>query len=919
MDFFKALAANFEPESQDVLADESLFFVLEYEERPELKQEHRRLRDLFEGSGFNLFHYSEEDDPDLLILQFRRVVPDQSPEYLFQQAQELNDALNIVSVTPEIPPAWEDFQTAELSTESGQSIYSALCESDAPSPSDPHWAIKLIKADVASKNHSVDGSGVIIAQPDTGVASHKELEDGAVDPDSGFNVFDNSRRPIDPLLPKMKAPGHGTATSSVVSSRETLTVRGAAPSATVVPVRCVNSVVLGTGTRVARAIDFATRSQAQVITMSLGGPIQGRAMSRAIRRAYNNHLIILAAAGNCVKFVTFPARNPKVIAVAGIDEHMDRWRGSCRGPQVDFAAPAENVYVARRRARSPENPVPPADLSEIGTRGQGTSFAVALTAGVAALWIEKFGHATLIAEAENRGIVLQELFRAAVTQSANTPQSWDPDKMGAGIVDADQLLALPLSDIQTGGDLEVAAIAESDFGGEDFPARFQAELEYLEFCNLIQQDSESAVNLEAASDPFPSAQLAKILGRETNAVNFLRELSGPPMPVEKLIQIAFGSEGSGLENAGRMSAAEAQNVLRNEDPAIIRNLVADKLTERKNASDSVNEDTQSEAFEKIELATNALKDVNRTDDLTQESRLALEALVKLTGRPALRVPDTADGIGAYGEQLGEWQSMIIPNRKPIFDLAASVGRIDINMSDGSFRHSGTGFVIEPGRILTNRHVLDTFCETVQMPDGSLGYVFSREASIVFDNDAANIETRFEITGLSAAGRHPIGRVTDFKKLDAAILEVETENANGHPLPAPIEIDATAIDHSVQQILTIGFPGKSRSPSGVTSSELNQFWDRIDEIFGDQYGVKYFAPGEIVNYPGQLSADPLSWIFSHEATTLPGNSGSPIFDFKSLEMPIGLHFAGASLSQNLGHELFASLNSPGKLVLAKRLV
>ena len=85
--------------------------------------------------------------------------------------------------------------------------------------------------------------------------------------------------------------------------------------------------------------------------MSLGG----RAffgLNAAIRRAVRNQLIVTAAAGNCVGFVVAPAAYDETIAVGGTNINDSPWKGTSRGQAVDVSAPAEQVWVARRRKAS---------------------------------------------------------------------------------------------------------------------------------------------------------------------------------------------------------------------------------------------------------------------------------------------------------------------------------------------------------------------------------------------------------------------------------------------------------------------------------------------------------------------------------------------------------------------------------------
>jgi hypothetical protein len=77
-------------------------------------------------------------------------------------------------------------------------------------------------------------------------------------------------------------------------------------------------------------------------------------------------------------------------------------------------------------------------------QGQGTSFAVAMVAGVAALWLAHHGRAALVAAARARGETVQTMFRRLLQATAQRPAGWDSSAMGAGIVDARALLGAAL-------------------------------------------------------------------------------------------------------------------------------------------------------------------------------------------------------------------------------------------------------------------------------------------------------------------------------------------------------------------------------------------------------------------------------------------------------------------------------------------
>lgn len=70
---------------------------------------------------------------------------------------------------------------------------------------------------------------------------------------------------------------------------------------------------------------------------------------KAIKQAIRSDMIVLAAAGNCVGLVVFPARCDEVVAVAESNVDDGTWRGSCHGDAVDITAPAEKVWKAIAR------------------------------------------------------------------------------------------------------------------------------------------------------------------------------------------------------------------------------------------------------------------------------------------------------------------------------------------------------------------------------------------------------------------------------------------------------------------------------------------------------------------------------------------------------------------------------------------
>lgn len=384
---------------------------------------------------------------------------------LFEVANALRAATAAATVEPDLSTNYYQDDVRSPDPDSPESANWAFWCWAKQLPMDPDWAVKQIRATDAwdfsrqlGRPHG--GQGIVVFQPDTGVvATHTALPSGVADDPRAGNFVEPGNPPID-LLARGANKGHGTGTGSVVVGRGTA-MRGSAPEATLIPIRCTETVAILDQSKIARAVEHAWRNGAHVITMSLGG-VPSRALHAAIKRAVDDQIIVVAAAGNCVGEVVWPARYAEVIALAGTNDSDQAWRGSCRGAAVAVSAPAE--FVQRADGNDPLHP--PARVSG----GQGTSFAAALTAGIAALWLAHHGRDRLIASLpEHR--TLQEAFRRLLARSARAPAGYDRESLGAGIVDALELLKLDPADVwdaaeraQHDNDDSIRTLLEAAFG-----------------------------------------------------------------------------------------------------------------------------------------------------------------------------------------------------------------------------------------------------------------------------------------------------------------------------------------------------------------------------------------------------------------------------------------------------------------------
>lgn len=314
------------------------------------------------------------------------------------------------------------------------------------------WALF---ANTASQQDALPWKDIRVGHIDTGYCEHVALawQNGVsttVDPSLGFDYFENQADPRDPFLPSGN-PGHGTRTSATIGGFFPLAVGGpyygAAPGVKIIPYRVTDSVLIDHVKRfVALAIQDAISKDCAVLSISLGALFGDRKLSDALDAAYEKGVIVVCAAGNQWKEVIYPGRYNRCVTMGGVAPGMRPWAGSACGQYVDLCGPAQQV-----RRLKPEKLVPGQAATELYAPpdGNGTSYATALCAGVAALWLAWHGQDKLnatYAQPWMKAAAFKRLLRATayVPTTTEIPQGWDASQYGSGIVDAEALLAAAL-------------------------------------------------------------------------------------------------------------------------------------------------------------------------------------------------------------------------------------------------------------------------------------------------------------------------------------------------------------------------------------------------------------------------------------------------------------------------------------------
>ncbi len=235
---------------------------------------------------------------------------------------------------------------------------------------------------------------VVIAVIDTGVQlTHPDLaaniwtnpleipnngidddNNGYIDDVRGWDFVGNDNQPRD-------SDGHGSHVSgTIAANRGNGGITGVAPEAVIMPLRVFGGLGFSDSGYI-RAIDYAIRNGAQVISMSLGGPL-AEGERAAIARALAANVVVVAASGNeSLAGPLYPAvlanEFDHVLPVGAVDRF---YRVPAFSNGATSQPPLRNFVVA-----------PGIDVLSLTRRGNeferldGTSMATPHVAGVVAL------------------------------------------------------------------------------------------------------------------------------------------------------------------------------------------------------------------------------------------------------------------------------------------------------------------------------------------------------------------------------------------------------------------------------------------------------------------------------------------------------------------------------------------------------
>jgi type VII secretion-associated serine protease mycosin len=209
----------------------------------------------------------------------------------------------------------------------------------ADSVRDRQWHLDAMKAEQMWKTST--GKGMTVAVIDSGVDWTNGDLKGQVLPGKDYALADPGDQHTD-------LDGHGTAMAGLIAGTGKSGggdgAFGLAPGAKILPLR-----VPSDDRTISKAIRYAADSRVKIINISIGGDSGDQQLTSAVAYALKKGSLIFAAAGNSAKMgnpVEYPAATPGVVAVAAVGKDLHRTAESEHGPQVDMAAPGDQIVQA---------------------------------------------------------------------------------------------------------------------------------------------------------------------------------------------------------------------------------------------------------------------------------------------------------------------------------------------------------------------------------------------------------------------------------------------------------------------------------------------------------------------------------------------------------------------------------------------
>jgi hypothetical protein len=266
----------------------------------------------------------------------------------------------------------------------------------------------------------------------------------------------------------------------------------------------------------------------------------------------------------------------------------------------------------------------------------------------------------------------------------------------------------------------------------------------------------------------------------------------------------------------------------------------------------------------------------RSADVNEEDALALESVMQVRGRPAVRV--LANHLEPLRHHPGSefWQEYIAMYEERIVAAAGATGAVVVSSfaSGNPPWVQGSAWLIAPDCVVTNRHVL--------LPDDDQAEGLVEESA---DRSKMQLRGDYSITiEFGADDRTPSRkvprRVTEIlyvanvhDPVDIALLTIEPY------VQTPLEL-APATDAAPDNLFVVGHPAL-----------MAKIPEAVQAVFGNLDGHKRISFGK------RLRDAVIDGTIAYDASTVGGFSGAPVLGISGGSVA-GLHYYGNPLAGNL---------------------
>ncbi|HET8796214.1 MAG TPA: serine protease [Thermoanaerobaculia bacterium] len=281
-----------------------------------------------------------------------------------------------------------------------------------------------------------------------------------------------------------------------------------------------------------------------------------------------------------------------------------------------------------------------------------------------------------------------------------------------------------------------------------------------------------------------------------------------------------------------------------------------------------------EAMEKVAAEGTA-------SNLTDFQRISVEAIVQLTGRPAMRYRNGVVQSPPNDEgDNSRWRTFVATARSKINRASASVGQVGLVRGDGSVEAIGTAWRLGADLVVTNRHVAAAFAKDRTVAPSKWKLDSKKKAVVNFSaTDASLSDVRFDVDAL--------GFCADEESIDFAVFRLRAGSA-AFPAALPLDFSAESVGREIgagaakrfegEEVYVVGHPFRDVATAATTT------------VFGVADGLKRCSPGLVT------AISKLEHAFEHDCSTLGGNSGSCVLSVARHRV-VGLHYGGVSVNEN----------------------